>query len=94
MSTLSNYIQQYKDLWSNGQCPDPETRRDLEHKISRLYQVNQTPIGGVSNYYGGLSVAKVEDSYFWAIENYDGFSPEEITKELYDALITFNTKEK
>ena len=93
MNTLRDYIRQYEDLFSHGKIADVETRRDLENKMSKLFAENKEDIGSINNYYGGLSVAKVGGSYFWAIENYDGWLPEEITEALYEALQTFNTKE-
>lgn len=81
---------------------DKEKQRELLKEIIQadekdglydLYEENYERVGDIGNYYGGLSVAKIEDSYYWAIENYDGFNPEEITKDLYYALIAFKTKE-
>lgn len=43
-------------------------------------------IGGIGNYYGGLSVKAKGGKYFWAIENYDGVSWEEIPADLFTAL--------
>ena len=52
----------------------------------------ETGIGTIGNYYGCLSVKKEEDKYFWGIENWDGTDWEEIPKELYDNLISFEEK--
>jgi hypothetical protein len=46
-------------------------------------------IGTIGNYYGGLSVKKEGEKYFWGIENYDGTEWEEIPKTMYDGLISF-----
>lgn len=48
-----------------------------------------TSIGTIGNYYGGLSVKKEGEKYFWGIENYDGTEWEEIPKKMYDRLISF-----
>lgn len=40
----------------------------------------------ISNYYGTLSVWKEGNSYWWAIENYDGWFPVRIPEYLYEAL--------
>ena len=94
MKNLKELINQRNGLWADGRRPTTEERLKVEDAISNLWQSNQTAIGEVGNYYGGLSVVENNGAYFWAIENYDGWMPEEITKELYYALITFNTKEK
>lgn len=49
----------------------------------------ETSIGTIGNYYGGLSVKKEGEKYFWGIENYDGTDWEEIPKKMYDRLISF-----
>ena len=94
MKNLKELINQRNGLWADGKRPTTEERLKVEDAISNLWQSNQTAIGEVGNYYGGLSVVENNGAYFWAIENYDGWTPEEITKELYDALLTFKTKEK
>lgn len=53
-------------------------------------EAKTTDIGMIGNYYGGLEVKERNGKYFWSIENYDGHDWEEITKELYDALIKFD----
>lgn len=70
------------------------TNKITTEQVKSIYEKNWERVGDIGNYYGCLSVAKIEDSYYWDIENYDGFNPEEITKDLYDALIAFKTKEK
>lgn len=52
---------------------------------------NPKSIGYIGNYYGCLSVAQENDKYYWSIENWDGHHWEEITKELYDALMKFES---
>lgn len=47
-------------------------------------------IGGIGNYYGGLSVKEEDGKYFWSIENYDGHDWEEIPKSLYDELVRYD----
>lgn len=49
----------------------------------------ETSIGTIGNYYGGLSVKKEGEKFFWGIENYDGIEWEEIPKKMYDILISF-----
>ena len=48
-------------------------------------------IGGIGNYYGGLSVKAEGGLFYWSIENYDGHTWEAIPKSLYDELIAFNS---
>ena len=52
----------------------------------------ETSIGTIGNYYGGLSVKKEGEKYFWGIENYNGTEWEEIPKKMYDRLISFEKK--
>lgn len=66
----------------------------IDEDIHNTFIKNAKPIGNIGNYLGGLSVSFNDGRYYWAIENYDGFSPQEISRELYDALLTFKTKEK
>ena len=46
-------------------------------------------IGNIGNYYGSLSVKEVNGQFYWGIANGDDTSWEEISKELYDALLKF-----
>jgi hypothetical protein len=43
-------------------------------------------IGGIGNYYGGLSVKENDGKFYWAIEDWSGIDWEEIPKSLYDEL--------
>jgi hypothetical protein len=49
-------------------------------------------IGNIGNYYGGLHIKKVNDKFYWSIENYDGHDWEEIPESLYNELIKFENK--
>jgi len=54
-------------------------------------------IGDINNYYGGLWIQEIDKKFYWIIENHDtDFSIlsewYEITKELYDSLLKFETK--
>ena len=91
MKNLKELIKHYKGFWADGKHPAVEETEEAKHTINKIWNGNQTEIGEVGNYYGSLSVMENDGAYFWAIENYDGWMPEEITKELYDALLTFNT---
>lgn len=51
-------------------------------------------IGDIGNFYGGLSVKEEEGRFFCGIENWDGTGWEEIPKELYDALVKYETERK
>lgn len=46
-------------------------------------------IGDIGNYYGCLSVKEEDGKFYWAIENYDGISWEEIPESLYIELNKF-----
>lgn len=46
-------------------------------------------IGDIGNYYGGLNVRQEGDKYFWGIENWDGTYWDEIPKQLYDTLVSY-----
>lgn len=52
----------------------------------------ETKIGTIGNYYGNLLVKKQGEKYFWGIEDYDGIIWEEIPKEVYNTLITFEAQ--
>ena len=89
MSSLKKLINQRKGLWADGKRPTTEERLKVEHAISAFWESNHTEIGDV-----GISVVENDGAYFWATEDSRGLYLEEITKELYYALITFKTKEK
>ena len=46
-------------------------------------------IGGIGNYYGGLSVKEEDSKFFWGIEDYSGTYWDEIPKPLYDEILKF-----
>lgn len=48
-----------------------------------------TTIGTIGNHYGGLSVMKDTDKFYWGIENWNGIEWQEITEELYNSLVYF-----
>ena len=50
-------------------------------------------IGNIGNYYGGLSIKKVGDKYFWSIHDWDGDCWDEIPKYLYDSLNKYQDEE-
>ena len=55
---------------------------------------NTMQIGTIGNFYGNLQVYSKNEKYFWCIDNHSYFSKDnkreqEITKELYDALVKF-----
>jgi len=52
-------------------------------------QSNMKQVGSIGNNYGKLYATHDDGRYFWAIENYDGFLWQEITPELYAALMAF-----
>jgi hypothetical protein len=49
-------------------------------------------IGNIGNYYGDLRVRVDQGKFYWGIDNYNGTDWEEITEELYNALVKFNNK--
>lgn len=53
---------------------------------------NQQQIGGIGNYYGGLSVGEFENRFYWSIKNYDGEHWEEIPFSLYCELLAFEER--
>ena len=56
--------------------------------------MNEREIGGIGNYYGGLSVLMAEGKYYWGIENHDGIYWEEIPRYLFDALNKYEEERK
>lgn len=89
MKNLKELINQRKSLWADGKRPTTEERLKVQHAISGFWESNHMEIGNV-----GLSVVENDGAYYWATEESSRLYLEEITKELYDALITFNTKKK
>lgn len=58
---------------------------------------NIMQIGTIGNFHGNLQVYSKNEKYFWCIEDHSYFSKDnkreqEITKELYDALVKFQTE--
>jgi len=94
MKNLKELINHHKGLFADRKRPTAQEIDESKGAICKIWDGNQTEIGEVGNYYGGVSVIENDGSYFWAIENYNGWMPEEIPKDLYDNLIAFNTKEK
>jgi len=95
MSELKQIVKEYKELSGDNAVPFIDQRISLQNKMNDLFEPNAIRIGNVSNNYGGVSVSKEGGCFFWALENWNGnYIPEEITKEMYDALVTFNNKKK
>ena len=65
-------------------------QRDME---KALY-ANMIQIGSIGNYYGNLTVSYYHGKYYWSIENWNGCTWEEISKDLYDALMNHNKRPK
>jgi len=95
MSKLRQTIKEYNELWGNDAASFLDKRINLINKMDGLYEPNVIEIGNVSNHYGGISVSKEGGCYFWALQNWAGnYLPEEITQELYEALIKFEEERK
>ena len=58
------------------------------NKLEKLNAPDVAPfeVGGIGNYYGGLSIKRENGTPYWGIENYDGTYWEEISEELYNLL--------
>jgi len=59
-----------------------KTKVDLEKRI-----------GSINNYYGGLTIGRIEGVPHWSIENYDGYEWEEISENLYEELLKHKSKD-
>ena len=95
MSELKQIVKEYKELCGHNAALFIDKRIYLQNKMNDLFEPNAIRIGNVSNNYGGVSVSKEGSCFFWALENWNrNYIPEEITKEMYDALVTFNNKKK
>lgn len=46
-------------------------------------------IGTIHNYYGGLDVKYEDEKFYWCIPDHSSETWEEITLELYSALLKF-----
>ena len=68
-----------------------ENKQTLEESDMNMKCKECSPreIGGISNYYGCLSVKTVNGRHYWSIENWDGFEWEEIPSSLFKELIKF-----
>lgn len=51
-------------------------------------------IGGIRNYYGGLSIKVEAGICYWGIKDYGGFFWEEIPPRLYAALNAFQDSQE
>lgn len=52
--------------------------------------MSKTDIGGIGNYYGGLTLHKRDDgSFAWSIENWDGHDWQDIPAPLGEALLKY-----
>jgi len=49
-------------------------------------------IGTIGNYYGELEIRKENGKYFWGIYSWGGCNWEEITEELYKALVKYENQ--
>ncbi len=49
-------------------------------------------VGGIGNYYGGLSITIINGKFYWGIGNYDGYSFEEIPDYLFNALMKYENE--
>ena len=95
MSELRQVIKDYNGLRSGNAVSFVEKRISLTNKMNDLYEPNAVNIGDVSNHYGGISVSKEGGCHFWALQNWNGdYIAEEITQELYEALIKFEEERK
>lgn len=95
MSELKQVIKEYNGLRGNNAVTFVDKRIALTNKMNDLYEPNAVSIGDVSNQYGGISVSKEGGCYFWALQDWSGdYIAEEITQELYEALIKFEEERK
>ena len=95
MSELRQVIKDHNSLRGDNAVTFVEKHLSLKNKMNDLYEPNAVNIGDVNNHYGGISVSKEGGCYFWALQNWSGdYIAEEITQELYEALIKFEEERK
>ena len=95
MSELRQVIKDHNSLRGDNAVTFVEKHLSLKNKMNDLYEPNAVSIGDVSNQYGGISVSKEGGCYFWALQTWNGdYIAEEITQELYEALIKFENERK
>lgn len=51
--------------------------------------IEETRIGKIASYYGGLYVKKENGKHYWCLDDYSKWYWEEIPKYLYDTLIKY-----
>jgi hypothetical protein len=49
-------------------------------------QIIINKVGGIGNYYGGLSIKKEGKKFYWGIEDHSGMEWERINESLYGEL--------
>lgn len=52
-----------------------------------LDDIEETQVGAIGNYYGGLWVKRSREICYWGIENYTGITWQEIPLSLFNELI-------
>ena len=59
-----------------------------QNTLEELKEGIQIPIGKIRNYYGGISIMKTDDKYYWGIQDWDdNYEWHEISQELYTILL-------
>lgn len=52
-----------------------------------LEDIEDTQVGKIANYHGGLYVRRTNNVCYWSIENYSGHCWQEIPSALFDELL-------
>lgn len=54
--------------------------------------IEETYIGGIGNYYGGLNIKSEKGKFYWGIENHNGTEYKEIPEKLFKTLLNYEKK--
>jgi hypothetical protein len=83
------------NAWMEYQAKQEQTTPSVTDD-NEVKQANKKQVGNIGNTYGAFYVTHEDGRYFWAVEGCWGFDDawEEITPELYGALIAFEGRNK
>lgn len=77
-------------LWQGADAEKEETRREARTAIAAMQpsvaDMDETSVGDIGNFYGGLSIRCIGGKPEWCIENHDGYHWEDCPASVFTAL--------